>query len=208
MRVDNVPLWLTPPFHLFGYGGASILQGFMALGRLTCRIERQSSAFAGPRIECLWHEHLPAYTFIYLSSRSGRRYVNLNHPAWFMRPIHVMWQWNGVEIALGSTGHGGQAALERVTHAVRAGASTSIAVDGPAGPAHKLKRGALDMARDSGAPIVAIRFEYDLRVRGKAWDRKEWPVPGSRIRVVESEPLYVNAHNYEAQRARVTEALG
>ncbi|MET0593567.1 MAG: hypothetical protein ABW133_12765 [Polyangiaceae bacterium] len=79
----------------------------------------------------------------------------------------MLWQWNGVLLELGSTGHGGQAALERVTDAVRAGASSSIAVAGPAGPAHKLKRGALDMARDSGTPIVAIRFEYSATVRGK-----------------------------------------
>ena len=75
-----------------------------------------------------------------------------------------------------------------------------MAVDGPGGPPRVLKRGALDMALASGRPIVAIRFEYERAIRTREWDRKWLPLPGSRIHIRESEPLFVTADNYEEQR--------
>ena len=129
VRVDDVPLWLAPAFHAYGFGVAGLLQACMTMIRRTCRIERNPAHdAAGPRIECLWHEHLPAYIATYLPAQGARRYVWMNHPIWYMRPVHLILTWNGVEeLALGSTGHGGQAALERVVELVRAGASTALA---------------------------------------------------------------------------------
>jgi lysophospholipid acyltransferase (LPLAT)-like uncharacterized protein len=208
LRVDEVPLWLAPPFHAFGYGGGALFQALLELLRTTCTIERAPAQRAVPRIECLWHEHLPAYMATYLPPRDGLRYVWMNHPIWYMRPVHVVLGWNGVErLYLGSSGHGGQAALDSVVAALAEGYSTALAVDGPAGPAREAKRGALDMALRSGLPVVAIRFRYERAVRLGGWDRKWCPRPGSRIVVSESEPLYVNAENHEAQRMRLTAAL-
>jgi len=210
MRVDDVPPWLKPAFHAFGYGAAGSFQALLSLLRHTCTFERPGSAFGTqPRIECIWHEHLPAYMACYLLARDGVEYVWMNHPIWYMRPVHLVLAWNGVHrLALGSTGHGGQAALDRVVQWLREGCSTALAVDGPAGPAHVLKRGALDMAKASGRPIVAIRFEYERAVRISGWDRKWFPAAGSRIRIVESEPLYVTDATYEERRLDVTRALG
>jgi lysophospholipid acyltransferase (LPLAT)-like uncharacterized protein len=208
MRVDDVPLWLQPAFQAFGYGGGALFESLLQLVRSTCTIEHVSRSTRKPRIECIFHEHLPAYMATYLPPRDGRRYVWMNHPIWYMRPVHVVLRWNGVErLYLGSSGHGGQAALDGIVAALGEGYSTALAVDGPAGPAHELKRGALDMAERSGLPIVGIRFHYEQAARLGGWDRKWCPVPGSRIVIEESEPLYVDAANHDTQRARLVAAL-
>jgi lysophospholipid acyltransferase (LPLAT)-like uncharacterized protein len=209
MRVDDVPLWLAPSFHAFGFGGGAMFQALLALVRSTCTIERTVTREAVmPRIECLWHEHLPTYMATYLPPGDGIRYVWMNHPIWYMRPVHVVLGWNGVErLYLGSSGHGGQAALDGVVAALGEGYSTALAVDGPAGPPREAKRGALDMALRSGLPIVALSFRYERALRIGGWDRKWCPYPGSHIAVRESEPLYVTVDNQEAQRARLEEAL-
>jgi lysophospholipid acyltransferase (LPLAT)-like uncharacterized protein len=63
-----------------------------------------------------------------------------------MRPVHLLLEWNDVSTpALGSTGHGGQQALDRIILHLQNGYSTLVAVDGPAGPRHRVKRGALDI---------------------------------------------------------------
>jgi lysophospholipid acyltransferase (LPLAT)-like uncharacterized protein len=209
LRVDEIPLHLKPLFHAYGYGAGVALQSLVALIRRTCRIERPpSSDFGQPRIECIWHEHLPAYVSTCLPE-PRRRYAWMNHPIWYMRPVHVMLAMNGVtELALGSSGHGGQAALERIVQYLRDGYSTALAVDGPAGPLHELKRGALDLGIATGCPVVGIRFEYERDVRLGGWDRKHFAVPFSRIRVIEGKPLFVTHENYEASRSALRVALG
>lgn len=209
MRVDDVPLPLLPLFHAYGYGVGAVLQGSTLLTRHTCRFERtRPRVHDGPRIECIFHEHLPAYFASFLPPRTGERYVWLNHPIWYMRAIHVSLAWNGVtELALGSTGHGGQGALEQVIAFVRRGYHTTFAVDGPAGPAHVVRRGALDVALATGRPLIAVHFAYDAAFRLGGWDRKWQPKPGSRVRIIESEPLFVNAENYETQRERLCAGL-
>lgn len=209
MRVDEIPGPLLPAFHAYGYGVGALLHGIEQTLRHTCRFERLEVAAPGARIECIWHEHLPAYIAAYLPPAPGRCYAWMNHPVWYMRPVHVLLAWSGVEtLALGSTGHGGQAALDRVVEYVREGYSTSVAVDGPSGPAHVLRRGALDMALRTGAPLVAIHFEYERAVRVGGWDRKHYPLPYSRVRVLERGPFWVNAQNYESVREALASALG
>lgn len=209
MRVDNVPPHILPFFHLYGYGVGALLEASTLLMRRTCRFSReQMSERDGPRIECLFHEHLPVYFASYLPPPVGERYAWLNHPIWYMRAVHVLLAWNGVhKLALGSTGHGGQNALAQVIAFVRAGYNTTFAVDGPAGPPHVVRRGALDVALATGRPLVALRFTYDGAFRQGGWDRKWQPLPFSRVRIYESPPLFVTADNYEEQKAQLTREL-
>ena len=209
MRVDNVPLLVKPAFHLYGYSVASVFQLMNSSIRHRCQhVWEHTASEQGSRIECIWHEHLPTYMALYLPARAGLRYAWMNHPIWYMRPVHVLLAWNGVrDLALGSTGHGWRAALERIVEYLRAGYRTSMAVDGPGGPPNVLKRGALDMALASGRPIVAIQFEYERALRAPGWDRKWLPVPGSRIHIRESDPMFVTPENYEQQRARLASLL-
>jgi hypothetical protein len=75
----------------------------------------------------------------------------------------------------------------------REGASVVVSPDGPLGPYRRAKPGALIVARESGIPLqpwaVAIRPALRLHRR---WDRHIVPLPFSRLRVVQAEPITVH----------------
>ena len=75
----------------------------------------------------------------------------------------------------------------------REGASVVVSPDGPLGPYRRAKPGALIVARESGIPLqpwaVAIRPAFRLNRR---WDRHIVPLPFSRLRVVQAEPITVH----------------
>lgn len=74
----------------------------------------------------------------------------------------------------------------------REGASLVISPDGPVGPYRRAKPGALIVAREAGVPIQpwAVAARPCLRLRGR-WDRHIVPLPFSRLRVVQAEPITV-----------------
>lgn len=169
-----------------------------------------------PRIDCIWHENLPAYMAHYLPPPPGQpTQVWMSHPAWRMRPIHVWLRWNGVGgLVLGSTGHGGQVALDSLAEILMKNdgqlSSTMFAVDGPSGPVREVKRGALDLALMTGLPLVGISFRYKgASVRALGWDRKYYPIPFlSAIGVCEGSPIHVTELNYDQSRRRLKDDLG
>lgn len=79
-----------------------------------------------------------------------------------------------------------------------------VTPDGPFGPCHVAKPGALIVARGSGLPIAAwgIRARPSLRLRGR-WDRHLVPLPFSRLLVTQSERLVMPPR--QRLEARLTE---
>ncbi len=74
----------------------------------------------------------------------------------------------------------------------RAGSSLVVSPDGPVGPYRRAKPGALIVARESGLPLRpwAVSVRPAIRLRGR-WDRHIVPLPFSRLRVEEGEPIEV-----------------
>jgi lysophospholipid acyltransferase (LPLAT)-like uncharacterized protein len=133
----------------------------------------------------------------------------MNHPAWYMKPIHIFLGWMGVRsLVLGSSGHGGRAALAALVPHLRTGAATFLNPDGPHGPAHVVKDGVLDLAIATGAPVVAMRCACHRALRLPTWDRKLVPVPFSRIDVFYAPPRRVLAAERETARALIARDLG
>lgn len=68
--------------------------------------------------------------------------------------------------------------------------NSSVAVDGPKGPIHKVKPGVFEMARLAGFPIVAGGTACDRAWHfPKAWNKTYLPKPFAKVRVVWQEPL-------------------
>ena len=83
----------------------------------------------------------------------------MQHPVWYMKPIHVLLRLMGVKkIILGSSGHSGRDAADLLVDYLRLGYSTVINPDGPDGPALVLKKGILHLSLKSKVPIVPLRF--------------------------------------------------
>jgi len=201
LRVDTVPLLLRPLFLLYGYGLGILLRLMAVIIHYTCSIKFEGTDFKEhPNyILCIWHESLIPFFSVFLNMKNQ---AWMNHPAWYMKPVHVALRMAGVKhLCLGSTGNSGKEALAGVISFLKQGYSTTIASDGPAGPAYDLKPGVLLMSRDSGAPVIPIRFEMNRYFRLGKWDRKFVPRPFSTICVQAGAPVFVTSENMEHSAA-------
>lgn len=89
------------------------------------------------------------------------------------------------------------------------GSSLVVSPDGPLGPYRRAKPGALIVARESGLPLVpwAVAARPAIRLTGR-WDRHLVPLPFSRLRVIEGEPIQVEPRApLRPLLARLQEAL-
>lgn len=207
LRVDNVPWYLQPFFLIYGYSIGWWFYLFSKLKMFTCKIK-----FAGapmpkgiPVVYCIWHEDLLSYFTVF---NKVEKQIWMNHPAWYMKPVHVLLRLSGVEhICLGSSGNSGKEALAKVIGYLQQGYSTTIASDGPAGPAYELKPGVLFMSRDANVPVVPLRFECGRYSRLGNWDRKVVPAFFSTITVVVGEKTLVTDSNFENSAAAIKKHL-
>ena len=78
----------------------------------------------------------------------------------------------------------GRAFAIRMARLAEEGYSLIITPDGPFGPAHVAKPGALIVARESGLPVLpwALTVRPEIRLTGR-WDRQYLPLPFCRIRL-------------------------
>lgn len=207
VRVDTVPILLRPVFLLYGYTLGFLVYCLCRFTYATCTI-----TFKGANLQqyphhvlCIWHESLIAYFNVF--NRVDRQ-VWMNHPAWYMKPIHVLLKLCGVEhICLGSSGNSGKEALANVIGYLKQGYSTLVACDGPAGPNHELKPGVLLMSRHAQIPVIPLRFVCTKSFRLPGWDKKMAVLPFSKITVEAGEPVYVTDENMEQSAKQISDWL-
>lgn len=191
--MDDVPWLLRPIFLSAGWILGLAIYFYIVLIRRTCaiKVERDDSLEAdADYIYCFWHEAVYPY---FCSFPRSRYQIVINHPLWYMKPIHVALRLMGTtRLILGSAGYSGAAAAKELAEALRRGCSTSIAVDGPYGPAKRAKKGVVALALRGGVPLVPVRCEVEGGFRLGGWDRKIIPVPfRTRILVRMGAPIAV-----------------
>lgn len=192
LRVDTVPLWLKPFFLLWAWGTAILTYGLLILFRVLCRVKVEGKAHlpAGSHIYTIWHENLILYFIFHLRYRES--FAWMNHPAWFMKPVHLILRFMGLKkLTLGSTGNNGKQAMQQVAEWVGEGYHTLVACDGPTGPYRDLKYGALEMSRISSRPVVPISFSFSRYWRWRGWDKKVIPFPFATITLSYGKPVWV-----------------
>jgi len=204
-RVDKVPIVIRPQFYLYGYGLGLLLFSYLLILRLTTKVKivgREKLTRNSNHIFALWHSFVPvglaSATPIIRTVLDRAPQAWMQHPVWYMKPIHVLLRLMGVnKIVLGSTGHSGRDAAELLVDYLRLGYSTVINPDGPDGPAFVLKKGILHLSLKSNVPIVPLRFSLSSYQELKTWDRKKFARPFSTIEMKIGEPIYVTSTNFE-----------
>ena len=91
----------------------------------------------------------------------------------------------------GSSTRGGTKGLRGLIRAARAGKVIGLTPDGPQGPAHVFKPGALAVAQATGLPIVPIGLGASRGWRFKSWDGFLVPRPFSKVRILYGPPTWV-----------------
>lgn len=88
--------------------------------------------------------------------------------------------------------HGGDHSLKVMKEALAGGAWGAIAVDGPMGPYHAVKDGAIRLASELDHLIVPVTVAVKNKmVLGMRWDRLEFPMPFTKVSLAVGEPISV-----------------
>jgi lysophospholipid acyltransferase (LPLAT)-like uncharacterized protein len=103
----------------------------------------------------------------------------------------ILKKWN-YEVVRGSSSVGGDVALGILIDYAKNDYSIAITPDGPRGPSHKFKAGAVITAKKVNIPIVLAGVGYKKRKVLKNWDTFEVPFFYSKAKVVYSDPIYIN----------------
>ncbi|MGI8997355.1 MAG: lysophospholipid acyltransferase family protein, partial [Pyrinomonadaceae bacterium] len=106
---------------------------------------------------------------------------------------------------------GGVGALIEMVKLVRAGRPAAFTIDGPRGPRHVAKLGALLLAKKTGQPVLPLSIQPSRYYAVPSWDRFQIPAPFARARVLVAPPIYVppdaDAALLEAKRDELQRAL-
>ena len=89
----------------------------------------------------------------------------------------------------GSSTRGGSKAYRAMLRALKSGKHCTILPDGPNGPRHEFKMGAVQLAQRANAIIQPLTFGAQKSITLKTWDRFTMWKPFSRIALVYGKPI-------------------
>ncbi len=103
---------------------------------------------------------------------------------------------------------GGRTGTIQLIEVLRKGKNVAITVDGPKGPAFKVKKGAVFLAQKTGAKIVPVVAEFDKAIVLNTWDGFTIPYPFTRGVVKIGKPITVSEEDdLELKRRELEKAL-
>jgi lysophospholipid acyltransferase (LPLAT)-like uncharacterized protein len=105
----------------------------------------------------------------------------------------ILKHWN-YNVVRGSSSTGGDIALAIMIDFAKNDYSVTITPDGPRGPAHKFKAGAVITAKKSEVPLILAGVGYQKKKVLSNWDKFEVPYFFSKAKIVYSEPIFIGAN--------------
>ena len=115
----------------------------------------------------------------------------------------------GLSIVRGSATRGGRDALRALYRVVRKhDASPLILPDGPQGPLHVVKPGAVVLAQMTDTPLVPYGFATRRAWTLGSWDRMRLAKPGAQIAVVPGHAITVPRELADHERDALCDQLG
>ena len=188
---------MTARRRLIYFFGVPLLRGIIRLITTTYRIEQISGAeHIEPYLDgdtlcapCYWHQHHV------IGSTLVRSWIHRGFKACFLVsgsvdgevPARVARAW-GAEVIRGSANRTGALALRDMQGMMKNGYSIVTTADGPRGPQHEFKMGAVLMARIAGIPIIPVACAADRAWYLNRWDKFMIPKPFARVAIAVGEP--------------------
>lgn len=165
----------------------------------TCRIhdrpgfERAQAAVRESKslIPVYWHQHLLFGARALLDLRDDGLKVGFLISASVdgTAPAMLVQRVGGHVIRGSSTHTGARALRDYYETIIKQQVSPAITPDGPRGPVHEFKPGAVMLAQLTGKPILPISVAASRTWRFRTWDRFELPLPFSRVVIAYGEPV-------------------
>jgi hypothetical protein len=145
-------------------------------------------------IPVYWHQHMLFGARALLDLRdAGLKVGFLVSPSIDGTGPAMLVQKVGAHVIRGSSTHTGARALRDYYETiVKQQISPAITPDGPRGPLHEFKPGAIMLAQITGKPILPIAVAHSFKFTFRTWDSFELPLPFSRVAIVYGEPVQVS----------------
>ena len=172
----------------------AILVPIVRLWCMTLRLERRNLAvFKDPELRArrpviiLWHDEI----FPLISSHSDEHMACVVSQSKDGELLATVLEGFGFRTVRGSSSRGGMRALVAAKRfMVEHNLGVIFTVDGPRGPRHKVKPGAVFLANLAGSPVVPVRVVMErAKIFHKAWDKFQLPWPFSRCVIVYGDPI-------------------
>ncbi len=122
---------------------------------------------------------------------------------------YVAQKW-GFKVKRGSSGRkGAVSATKQLYDELMNGENVVITVDGPRGPYHEVKKGAIALSVETGIPIVPVNWyseDKSFKEMG-SWDKMKFPLGRCRIMNLYGKPIYPEGKSEEELITEVKNAL-
>jgi hypothetical protein len=143
----------------------------------------------GLPVLAFWHDRVFLATYYF----RGRGIVVMTSQSFDGEYIARFIRRFGYGAARGSSTRGGVGALVEMVRLVRQGCPTGFTIDGPRGPRHVAKMGALLLAKKTGQPVLPFSVNAERFWEVPSWDRFQIPKPFTRATVRIAPPIRVPA---------------
>jgi len=144
----------------------------------------------GPCIVAFWHGEMLPVWYAFRALRPVAL-VSASKDGAILSTLLRDW---GYTVVKGSTSKGGKEALQQLVENATASV-VLITPDGPRGPAHIAKPGAVIAAHRAGVPLILVRMRAtQTKTMTRSWDAFQLPLPFARITLHVSAPIDVPQH--------------
>lgn len=112
----------------------------------------------------------------------------------------------GYTVIRGSSSKGGKQVLDDMVDT----ATTSIVLvtpDGPRGPLHQCKAGAVITAQRAEVPLILCRIEVQWKIVLNSWDKFEIPLPFSKITIQFLPPITISKQTERGEISQILEKV-
>lgn len=165
----------------------------------TWRIRTVGEIQCNEAVVAFWHgTMLPCWKFF--SGKQANAVTSLSKDGDVLAQLLNGWKYN---VLRGSSSKGGAELLDEMTVKART-SLVLVTPDGPRGPNHKFKAGAVVAAQRAGVPLVLCNIKVFWRITLNSWDRFEIPMPFTKIIIEFLPPVFVSK---EADRKEIAEIM-
>ena len=162
-----------------------------------------------PIIPCYWHQmHIFGSWYMRKLQKRGLKIGFLISPSVDGEvAAKIVESWGAVAIRGSSNRTGARALKDMYNTIIKDKISPVTTSDGPTGPVHKFKQGAILLAQLTQSPMLPIAYTASRYWELKTWDKFIIPKPFSRIIIAVGEPHNIskklNAEEMEEERVKM-----
>jgi hypothetical protein len=143
-----------------------------------------------PSVVAFWHGSMLLGWFLHRPRKNSRvaALVSQSEDGEILSATLKRW---GFTMIRGSSHVGGKEAMQLMVDAIAEGNTLCITPDGPTGPRHEMKMGAVRAAQRANVPLFLVGIAAKEKANLKSWDQFEIPMPFAEVSVWYSDPIIV-----------------